>query len=177
MSVLGEGSMLDLDEALLAASLGEVAVADRAIARAFAEGANPVQVLRAALRHVQRLQLAALAVADGASAADAVGQLRPPVFWKAKPAMERALRVIETWEQRLAASESPELLPVADNLAALRIQLLAGDADPAAVGQLLLTLGEQVGAVAESDVGAPVADRLSQLSDLLRNQGNALANR
>jgi DNA polymerase-3 subunit delta len=92
MSVLGEGSMLDLDEALLAASLGEVAVADRAIARAFAEGANPVQVLRAALRHVQRLQLAALAVADGASAADAVGQLRPPVFWKAKPAMERALR-------------------------------------------------------------------------------------
>jgi DNA polymerase-3 subunit delta len=92
MGVLGEGSMLDLDEALLAASLGEVAVADRAIARAFAEGANPVQVLRAALRHVQRLQLAALAVADGASAADAVGQLRPPVFWKAKPAMERALR-------------------------------------------------------------------------------------
>ncbi len=94
-----------------------------------------------------------------------------------RPGMERALRVIETWEQRLAASESPELLPVADNLAALRIQLLAGDADPAAVGQLLLTLGEQVGAVAESDVGAPVADRLSQLSDLLRNQGNALANR
>ena len=94
-----------------------------------------------------------------------------------RPGMERALRVIETWEQRLAASESPELLPVADNLAALRIQLLAGDADPAAVGQLLLTLGEQVWAVAESDVGAPVADRLSQLSDLLRNQGNALANR
>ena len=92
MSVLGEGSMLDLDEALLAASLGEVAVADRAIARAFAEGANPVQVLRAALRHVQRLQLAALAVANGSSPADAVGQLRPPVFWKAKPAMERALR-------------------------------------------------------------------------------------
>ena len=87
-----------------------------------------------------------------------------------RPGMERALRVIETWEQRLAASESPELLPIADNLAALRIQLLAGDADPAAVGQLLVTLGEQVGAVAESDVGAPVADRLSQLSDLLRNQ-------
>lgn len=92
MELLGEGSMLDLDEALLAASLGEVAVADRAIAKAFAEGANPVQVLRAALRHVQRLHLAALAVADGSAPADAVGALRPPVFWKAKPAMERALQ-------------------------------------------------------------------------------------
>ena len=94
-----------------------------------------------------------------------------------RPGMEGALRVIETWEQRLAASESPELVPISDNLAALRIQLLAGDADPAAVGQLLVTLGEQVGSVAGSDLGAPVADRLSQLSDLLRDQGNALANR
>jgi hypothetical protein len=94
-----------------------------------------------------------------------------------RPGMEGALRVIETWEQRLAASESPELLPIGDNLATLRIQLLAGDADPAAMGRLLVTLGEQVGSVAESDVGAPVAGRLSQLSDLLRDYGNALANR
>jgi DNA polymerase-3 subunit delta len=92
MDLLGEGSMLDLDEALLAASLGEVAVADRAIAKAFAEGANPVQVLRAALRHVQRLHLAALAVAEGSAPADAIGALRPPVFWKAKGPMERALQ-------------------------------------------------------------------------------------
>jgi hypothetical protein len=94
-----------------------------------------------------------------------------------QPEMEASLRVIETWEQRLAASESPELVPIADNLAALRIQLLAGDSDPAAVGQLLVTLGEQVRSVSESDVGAPVADRLSQLGDLLSEQGNALAGR
>ena len=94
-----------------------------------------------------------------------------------RPRMEGALRVIEIWEQRLAASESPELLPIADNLAALRIQLLAGDFDPAAVGRLLMTLGEQVGSVAESDIGAPVADRLSQLSALLTDGGNTLANR
>ncbi len=94
-----------------------------------------------------------------------------------RPGMEGALRVIETWEQRLAASESPELIPIADNLASLRIQLLAGDSDPAAVGQLLVTLGEQVGSVAESDISAPVAERLSQLSALLTDQGNSLANR
>ena len=94
-----------------------------------------------------------------------------------RPDMEAPLRVIETWEQRLAASESPELVSIADNLAALRIQLLAGDADPAAVGQLLLTLGEQVRAVSKSEVGAPVADKLSQLGELLSYRGNALSGR
>ena len=91
-----------------------------------------------------------------------------------RPNIEAGLRVIETWEQRLAASENPELLPIAENLADLRIQLLAGDFDPAAVGQLMVTLGEQVQAVAESDVGAPVADKLWQLGALLTDQGNAL---
>jgi hypothetical protein len=94
-----------------------------------------------------------------------------------RPDIEAPLRVIEAWEQRLAASESPELVPIADNLAALRIQLLAGDADPAAVGQLLVTLGEQVRAVSESEVGAPVADKLSQLGELLSDWGNTLSGR
>ncbi len=94
-----------------------------------------------------------------------------------RPGMEGVLRVIEIWEQRLAASESPELLAIADNLATLRIQLLAGDSAPAAVGRLLVTLGEQVGSLAESDIGAPVADRLSQLSALLTEGGNTLTNR
>jgi hypothetical protein len=89
--------------------------------------------------------------------------------------MEAALRVIETWEQRLAASESPELISIADNLATLRIQLLAGNSDPAAMGQLLVTLGEQVRSVSKSDVGAPVAGKLLQLGDLLLDRGNALA--
>jgi hypothetical protein len=88
--------------------------------------------------------------------------------------MEAPLRVIEIWEQRLAASESPELVPIADTLAALRIQLLAGGSDPAAVGQLLVSLGEQVRAVSESEVGAPVAEKLSQLSVLLSDRGSAL---
>jgi DNA polymerase-3 subunit delta len=49
--------------------------------------------VRAALRHVQRLQLAALAVAGGATASAAVEGLRPPVFFRHKPAFERALRL------------------------------------------------------------------------------------
>ncbi|MFC7607770.1 DNA polymerase III subunit delta [Teichococcus aestuarii] len=55
LACAGEGSTLDLDEALVAATAGEIPVADRALEAAFSEGASPIMVLRAALRHVQRL--------------------------------------------------------------------------------------------------------------------------
>jgi DNA polymerase-3 subunit delta len=82
----GEGAAFDLDEALMAATAGEAALADRALTAAFAEGANPVQVLRAALRHVQRLHEATVAGGDS-------GVLRPPVFFRHKAAFDRALRI------------------------------------------------------------------------------------
>lgn len=94
-----------------------------------------------------------------------------------RPDMEPALRVMETWEQRLAASGSAELTPIGDDLAELRTLLLAGDPDPAAVGGLLASLADRVQAVAQSDAGAPVAERLLQLSTLLREQGDVLAGR
>ncbi|MBX6746663.1 MAG: DNA polymerase III subunit delta, partial [Acetobacteraceae bacterium] len=93
VACVAEGSALDLEAALMAAMAGEVVTADRALDMAFAEGANPVQVVRAALRHVQRLHLAALAVAGGATPAAALDTLRPPVFFRHKPAFERALRL------------------------------------------------------------------------------------
>ncbi|HYI84982.1 MAG TPA: DNA polymerase III subunit delta [Acetobacteraceae bacterium] len=86
------GSALGLEEALMAAMSGDVATADRALEFAFAEGANAVQVVRAALRHVQRLHLASLAMAGGAAPGAALDGLRPPVFFRHKPAFERALR-------------------------------------------------------------------------------------
>ena len=90
--------------------------------------------------------------------------------------LEPALQLLETWEQRLAASGSTELESIAGDLAELRTQLLAGDPDPAAVGRLLAGLGDQVGAVA-GVVEAPVAERLSEISVLLTEQGDALAGR
>ncbi|MCO6415292.1 DNA polymerase III subunit delta [Siccirubricoccus sp. KC 17139] len=93
VACVAEGSALDLEEALMAALSGEVAVADKALDTAFAEGANAVQVVRAALRHVQRLYQASLAVAAGAEPRQAVEALRPPVFFRHKPAVERALRL------------------------------------------------------------------------------------
>jgi DNA polymerase-3 subunit delta len=85
------GSALSFEPALGVFNATNLDAADRAIAKAFGEGANPVQVLRAALRHTQRLHMARLAIENGSSADEAIGALRPPIFWKAKPAMARAL--------------------------------------------------------------------------------------
>ena len=90
--------------------------------------------------------------------------------------IEAALPVIEGWQQRLEeASGSPELLAVAENLAALKTQLSASDPDPAAVGELLVTLGEQVQVVANGDVEPLISDRLSQLSVMLETEGSSLS--
>jgi DNA polymerase-3 subunit delta len=92
LACVAEGHELTLDEALQAAMLGNVPAADQALAASIADGLNPVQAVRGALRHVQRLQQAATAMAEGMSAGDALGSLRPPVFFRARPAMEQALR-------------------------------------------------------------------------------------
>ncbi|WP_198372358.1 DNA polymerase III subunit delta [Roseomonas rosulenta] len=104
---LSEGSTLDLDAALLAATEGDAARADRALDAAFAEGAHAVQVVRGALRHVQRLEVAAMAVARGAAPKDAVDGLRPPVFFKSRPSFERALRL---WRPEMLAAAGAALL-------------------------------------------------------------------
>lgn len=96
LACMAEGSTSDLEEALVAAMAGQVTEADRALDMAFADGANAVQAVRGALRQVQRLQLAALAVADGAAPGAALDNLRPPVFFRHKPALQQALRLWRT---------------------------------------------------------------------------------
>ena len=87
-----------------------------------------------------------------------------------------ALPMIEDWEQRLAASGNPDLLPISENLGALRVLISTDDSDPVTVGQLLATLGEQVQRVANNkDVEIEVADKLSQLSVLLSSEGDSLS--
>ena len=55
MACVGDLAGLSLDDALFAATEGDVARADRALELAMAEGAAPVGVLRAGLMHLQRL--------------------------------------------------------------------------------------------------------------------------
>jgi DNA polymerase-3 subunit delta len=107
LACAGDGGSLDLDEALIAATAGDIPLADRALEAAFTEGASPIAVLRAALRHIQRLHLASLSVARGASAASAMEGLRPPVFFRMKPGFEAALRL---WPPHLLEAAGGALL-------------------------------------------------------------------
>ena len=92
MTCVGDLAGLSLDDALFAATTGDVATTDRALEAAMAEGAAPVQVLRAALAHLQRLHRARLAMDEhGLTAADAVKGLRPPVFFQKLTPMTRSL--------------------------------------------------------------------------------------
>lgn len=92
MGCIGDLSGLSLDDALFAATIGDVATTDRALELAIAEGAAPVQVLRAGIMHLQRLQRARLAMDEaGLSASDATKAQRPPLFYRRVAAFNRAL--------------------------------------------------------------------------------------
>ena len=88
---VGDLAGLSLDDALFAATQGDVATADRALELALSEGGSAVGVLRAALFHMQRLHRARLAVDGGASPAEAAKAARPPVFFRRVGAFARAL--------------------------------------------------------------------------------------
>ncbi|MFQ5844492.1 MAG: DNA polymerase III subunit delta, partial [Planctomycetota bacterium] len=83
---VGDSSALTLDDVAFAACGGDVAALEKGLERVFLEGIAPVRVLRAAARHLQRLHLVAARRAAGASAEEAMAALRPPVFFKWKPA-------------------------------------------------------------------------------------------
>ncbi|HEX4172055.1 MAG TPA: DNA polymerase III subunit delta [Acetobacteraceae bacterium] len=94
MACAGDLAGLSLDDALFAATAGDVARTDRALELALAEGATPVGVLRAGLMHLQRVHRVRLAVDDGLSVAEAVKNARPPVFFRRVTAFSRA---VELW--------------------------------------------------------------------------------
>jgi DNA polymerase-3 subunit delta len=92
MACVGDLAGLSLDDAMFAATEGDVATCDRALEVAMAEGAAPVGVLRAAMLHLQRLHRVRLQMDEtGASAGDAARTARPPVFFKRSAAFSRAL--------------------------------------------------------------------------------------
>jgi DNA polymerase-3 subunit delta len=92
MACVGDLAGLSLDDALFAATEGDVATTDRALELALAEGTTAVGVLRAAMAHLQRLHRVRLVMAEnGTTAADAAKTARPPVFFRRTGAFLKAL--------------------------------------------------------------------------------------
>ncbi len=90
---IGDLSGLSIEDALFAATDGDVPGTDRALELALSEGATPVGVIRSALMHLQRFVRVRAMMEDGMEPAVAVKSLRPPLFFKREPVFSRSLRI------------------------------------------------------------------------------------
>ena len=115
-AAVGDGAAIDLDDAVMAAAEGDMPRLERALTRLFQEGASPVTVIRALLRHLHRLQLLAAEIAGGAGPEAVLRAARPPIFFKQQDNFRRQL---DLW------SES-RLRPELDRLAAAEFDMKTG---------------------------------------------------
>jgi DNA polymerase-3 subunit delta len=79
---VGDSSALELEDIIYDALDGRTATIDGALTRLFLEGQAPVSIVRAVMRHAQRLHFCAAQVAQGQPLDMAVRTLRPPIFFK-----------------------------------------------------------------------------------------------
>jgi len=91
-AVISDSAALSLDDAMLAAAEGDAAALDRALARVFQEGESPVTIIRALLRHLQRLHVLATQLAGSGSIDSAIRNARPPIFFKQQDSWRRQLQ-------------------------------------------------------------------------------------
>lgn len=88
---IADSAALSLDDAVLAAAEGDSVALDRALVRVFQEGESPVSVIRATLRHVQRLHVLSARAAAGEPIESVLRGARPPIFFKQQESFRRQL--------------------------------------------------------------------------------------
>jgi DNA polymerase III subunit delta len=88
---ISDTAALELDDAIMAAAEGDAARAERVLGRVFQQGESPVSVIRALLRHLQRLHMFAARLAAGSSADEVLRSARPPIFFKQEDSFRRQL--------------------------------------------------------------------------------------
>jgi DNA polymerase III subunit delta len=88
---IDNNAALATDDAVMAAAEGDAARVDRVLDRVFQEGESAVSVVRAMLRHLQRLHVLAARLAAGATVAEVVRTARPPIFYRQEDNFKRQL--------------------------------------------------------------------------------------
>lgn len=106
-AMVGDTATVSMDDIVFAAADGETAPLERTLTRALQEGEQPVTVLRALMRHFQRLYLVGSRLAQGTGEEDALKSLRPPLFFKLADRFKRQLRL---WPPKRAAAALEMLL-------------------------------------------------------------------
>jgi DNA polymerase III subunit delta len=109
-AALADGGDTSMGDAIDAALTGDPATTDKALALAYEEGTAPVGLIRVLLGELLRLRVAAGAMAQGASAQEAMGGMRPPVFFKRQPVVQKMLRLwpLPALDQAVAAALAAE---------------------------------------------------------------------
>ncbi len=93
MACVGDNAASSLDSIVYAVAGGRLGDLDRALRRAFLEGAQPVQVIRAVARHLLKLHWVVGRVAKGASPEVAIKDLRPLIIFKFVDAFRAQVRI------------------------------------------------------------------------------------
>ena len=106
---VGDSADITQEDLAFAVAGGDPAAAERAFGRALAEGVAAITLLRAVARHFQRLHQVAAAREAGRPLSEAVGRLRPPVFWKRRGAFEAQAGRWSTARLRDALADLTEL--------------------------------------------------------------------
>lgn len=94
IAAVGDNSALSIDEIVFSVADGDVAALDRQLTRALNDGTAPITLLRAAVRHFQRLHQASAKMEQGQSSDQAVKSLRPPILFLH---VNRVKRQLERW--------------------------------------------------------------------------------
>ncbi|HQS15892.1 DNA polymerase III subunit delta [Reyranella sp.] len=95
MAVLGDTASIGIDDVIAATFDGEVVALDRALDRVFAEGGNPVQLVRSLQRHADQLHLVSGHVAKGLNLEGALFKARG--LPRGGPVRQRFERHLRTW--------------------------------------------------------------------------------
>ena len=99
-ATIGDGNPLARDDVALAAASGDQTALDHALIRCLTAGDQPTVILRAVIRHFQRLHLLTLKAAEGGDVGSLIKSQRPPIFFKHQPIVQRQ---VQQWRpQRLA---------------------------------------------------------------------------
>ncbi len=109
-AVLADGGDSSMGDAIDAALTGDPEATDKALSLAYEEGIAPVGLLRVLLAELLRLRVAAGAMAEGASAQEAMAAMRPPVFFKRQALVGKALRLwpLPALDQAVSAALTAE---------------------------------------------------------------------
>jgi len=95
LAVLGDTAAIGIDDVVAATFDGELVALDRALDRVFAEGGNPVQLVRALQRHTDQLHLVAGHAANGGNLEGAMFKARG--LPRGGPVRQRFERHLRAW--------------------------------------------------------------------------------